>query len=244
MSQQGLNVVMVGATGGIGAALLNRLLQIKNIHSLFICGRRQPDNLVDGGRFLPVDFLEEATIAAAANVVKESGVALDLIIVATGVLHDNRGLQPEKSLRQLSPDNFLKAMAVNALGPALVAKYFLPLLNKQARTCFVALSARVGSISDNGLGGWHSYRASKAALNMLIKTVAIEYRRRFPKAIIVGLHPGTVATELSRPFRKNVPQQKLFTPDYAAEQLLAVIDRLQMADSGDCFAWDGQKIPA
>lgn len=128
--------------------------------------------------------------------------------------------------------------------PALVAKHFLPLLARDRKSVFAALSARVGSISDNQLGGWHAYRASKAALNMLLRTFAIELARRNPRAVCVGLHPGTVDTGLSAPFQANVPEGKLFTPDFAAARLLEVVDRLKPDDSGHVFAWDGQLIPA
>jgi NAD(P)-dependent dehydrogenase (short-subunit alcohol dehydrogenase family) len=153
-------------------------------------------------------------------------------------------LQPEKSLKQLTSENFIELMRVNALGPALVAKYFLPIMNRNKPAFFGAISARVGSIQDNRLGGWHSYRSSKAALNMLIKNIAIEYQRRFPKLTIAGLHPGTVDTALSKPFQGNVPDGKLFTPEFSAAQLLTVINQLKPEDSGKCFAWDGKAIPA
>ena len=132
---------------------------------------------------------------------------------------------------------------VSLIGPALVAQAFLPKLAKNKKTIFAALSARVGSISDNRLGGWHSYRASKAALNMLIKNFSIEVARKNKQAIIVGLHPGTVDSRLSKPFQKNVKPEHLFSADYSAKKLLQVIDQLTVKDSGGCFAWDGKKIP-
>jgi len=135
-------------------------------------------------------------------------------------------------------------MLVNALGPSLIAKYLLTHMKKDKKTVFAALSARVGSISDNRLGGWYAYRASKAALNMLIKTLAIEYHRRNQQLLIIGLHPGTVDTDLSKPFQRNVTPEKLFTADYSVGQLLSVIDGLIEDDSGGCFAWDGKRIPA
>jgi NAD(P)-dependent dehydrogenase (short-subunit alcohol dehydrogenase family) len=129
------------------------------------------------------------------------------------------------------------------VGPALVAKHFLPLLPRQGRSVFAALSARVGSIGDNRLGGWHSYRASKAALNMLIKNASIELARTRPDAVIVGLHPGTVDTGLSKPFQRGVAHNKLFTPEYCAERLIAVTDGLTRDDTGHVFAWDGARVP-
>jgi NAD(P)-dependent dehydrogenase (short-subunit alcohol dehydrogenase family) len=149
---------------------------------------------------------------------------------------------PEKTLRELDAEVMAHVLAINTIGPAMVAKHFLPRMRPGTKSVFAVLSARVGSISDNRLGGWYSYRASKAALNMLLKTLAIEHARRFPASIVAGLHPGTVATPLSAPFQQRVPEGKLFTPDFAAERLLAVIDGLEVSDSGSVFAWDGSRI--
>ena len=165
-------------------------------------------------------------------------------MVTTGVLHLGADIQPEKSLRDLSADKFHAIFAANTIFPALAAKHFLPLLHRDKRSVFAALSARVGSISDNRLGGWYAYRASKAALNMIIKNAAIEIERRHKQAIVVGLHPGTVDSDLSKPFQSNVQQNKLFTPAFSAASLLDVVDRLTLDDSGKCFAWNGQEIPA
>ncbi|MGC1469467.1 MAG: SDR family oxidoreductase [Sphingorhabdus sp.] len=152
-------------------------------------------------------------------------------------------IQPEKSLRALSTDAFEQAFAINTIGPALIGKHMLPRLPKDRRSVFAFLSARVGSISDNRLGGWHAYRASKAALNMIVRNLAIEMARTHPQAIIVALHPGTVDTELSSPFQRSVAPEKLFTAEYAAEQMLQVLGDLTPEDSGHLFAWDGEKIP-
>lgn len=145
-------------------------------------------------------------------------------------------------MADICPEAMLDVLRVNTVGPALVAKHFLPLMRRDAKTVFAALSARVGSISDNRLGGWASYRMSKAALNMLIKTISIEHTRRFPQAVVVGLHPGTVDTNLSKPFQRRVPADQLFTTTHSVNQLLQVVDRLTPADTGRCFAWDGQVI--
>jgi NAD(P)-dependent dehydrogenase (short-subunit alcohol dehydrogenase family) len=163
------------------------------------------------------------------------------VIVATGLLHAQR-VAPERSNSALDAAQLLRLYAVNAVGPALIAKHFLPLLPRAEPSVFAALSARVGSIGDNRLGGWHSYRASKAALNMLIRTMAIELKRTRPDAILVGLHPGTVDTKLSKPFQRGVPEGRLFTPDESAKHLLAVVDGLGPQDSGGVFAWDGTRI--
>ena len=145
-------------------------------------------------------------------------------------------------MRELDAGKLARVFAINAAGPALVAKHFLPNLRKGSKTAFAALSARVGSIGDNRLGGWYAYRASKAALNMLLKTLSIEQARQRPDSIIVGLHPGTVNTELSSPFTKRTPAAKLFTPEVSAGHLLNVLDGLTPEDSGGVFAWDGQRV--
>ena len=187
-----------------------------------------------------IDLFDEISIREAA--IATSIVApLDAVFITTGVLHDST-IQPEKSIADICPETMLDVLGVNTVGPALLAKHFLPLMRRDAKTIFAALSARVGSISDNRLGGWVSYRVSKAALNMLIKTVSIEQARRCPQSVVVGLHPGTVDTNLSRPFQRRVPRGQLFAPTYSVSQLLQVVDRLTPADTGRCFAWDGQVV--
>jgi NAD(P)-dependent dehydrogenase (short-subunit alcohol dehydrogenase family) len=186
-----------------------------------------------------LDLTDPTSITAVAAAFDEP---LDLVIVATGVLHDAAG-GPEKSLRDLDAARLAHAFAVNAIGPALVAQAFLPKLRTDRKAAFVALSARVGSIGDNRLGGWYGYRASKAALNQLLRTAAIEHARRAPLSVVAALHPGTVDTRLSAPFQRGVAPDRLFTPAFSATALLAVIDRLTPADSGGFFAWDGSPIP-
>ena len=161
------------------------------------------------------------------------------MIVATGLLHEGeRG--PEKAIRDLDGDWLMRQYAVNAIGPALVAKHVLPRMPRQGRSVFAVLSARVGSISDNRLGGWYGYRASKAALNQLVRSLAIEDKRRNDRGLVVALHPGTVDTKLSQPFQQS--GRDLFRPDRAAVQLLDVLDGLKPQDSGKLFAWDGTEI--
>jgi NAD(P)-dependent dehydrogenase (short-subunit alcohol dehydrogenase family) len=164
-----------------------------------------------------------------------------MVIVATGILYENK-IMPEKSLRDLSAEKFLRLFEVNTILPALVLKHFIPRLNRENRSVFAALSARVGSISDNKLGGWYAYRASKVALNMIIKNAAIEIHRKNKQAIIVGLHPGTVDSNLSKPFQSNVPDGKLFTPDYSVKMLLEVLSNLTSESSGRCFSWEGKEV--
>ncbi|AUW59877.1 short-chain dehydrogenase [Sphingobium sp. SCG-1] len=228
------SAVVVGASGGIGRALEAALIEEGAFDVVHGFARSRP-----GSQHL--DLLDEASIAAAAAHVAR-GPAPTCIIIATGLLHSGeRG--PEKALRDLEPEWLARLYAVNAIGPALVAKHFLPIMPKTGRTVFAALSARVGSINDNRLGGWHGYRASKAALNMLVRNLAIEERRRNDRTIVVTLHPGTVDTTLSRPFQGNVQAGRLFDPERAALQLLDVVEGLKVPDSGKFFDFQGEEIP-
>eukprot|EP00435_Cladocopium_sp_Y103_P076850 s1_g589.t1 len=163
-----------------------------------------------------------------------------LVIDATGLLH-NENLKPEKSLAQLDGDQLAQLFAVNATGPALLLKHFLPILPREGKSVFATLSAKVGSIGDNQLGGWHGYRASKAALNQFVRTAAIELKRRKPEAICVALHPGTVATKLSDPFTNK--RANVQTPEESASNLLTVVDGLSPEQSGGFFAYDGMALP-
>lgn len=190
-----------------------------------------------------VDVTDEPSVARAAALAA-SLAPPRLVIVATGLLHAPDGLRPEKSLAMLDPARLARLFAVNATGPALVAKHLLPRMPRQGRASFAAVSARVGSISDNRLGGWYGYRASKAALNMLLRCAAIEWARTARDGVCVGLHPGTVDTALSAPFQGNVADGKLFTPAHSAARLLDVLARLGPAESGRVFAWDGAEVPA
>lgn len=224
------SAVVIGASGGIGAAVAATLRgsgRFAVVHALSRSGTG-------------LDLEDEDAVASAAAGIAD-GPAPTLVFVATGVLH--HGEAPERSFRAMTADHLLRDFRINTVGPALVAKHFLPLLPRDRPAAFAALSARVGSISDNRLGGWHSYRASKAGLNMILKNLAIEMSRTHPLAMVAGLHPGTVATDLSAPFQKGVKPERLFTPAYSAERLLAVLDALTPADSGGVFAWDGARIP-
>ncbi|MFM8517199.1 MAG: SDR family NAD(P)-dependent oxidoreductase [Nevskiaceae bacterium] len=228
-----LRALVFGAGGGIGAAFTTELAAHPRVARVYPAARSAAP---------PWQFTlqDEASIAGVVAAAAADG-PLDLIIVATGVLH-NAQLRPEKSWRSLDAAALAEAFAVNATGPALIAKHALGHLRRDAKSVFACLSARVGSIEDNRLGGWHAYRASKAALNMLVRTLAVELRQRNPAAVCVALHPGTVDTALSKPFQSAVDPAKLFTPAHSARALLGVLDRLTPADSGRLWAWDGQPI--
>ncbi len=221
-----LHAVVIGASGGIGAAFADLLDADPRVAQVTRLSRTTGLDLTD---------LVSITDAAAALPAPPH-----LVICATGLLHGN-GIAPERDLRMLSATAFATAFAVNAIGPALVAQAFLPLLPKGRKTLFAALSARVGSIGDNRLGGWHAYRASKAALNQILRTIAIEQARKNPASIVIGLHPGTVDTGLSKPFQRNV--KTLLTPAESAAHLLAVIDAATPASGGHVFDWQGAAIP-
>jgi NAD(P)-dependent dehydrogenase (short-subunit alcohol dehydrogenase family) len=232
MSSKGAAVV-IGASGGIGAALADAIEEEGEFAVVHRFARS-----FSGERHL--DLTNQASIAAAAERVAR-GPAPALILIATGLLHDaDQG--PEKALQDLDSEWMLRNFAVNSVGPALIAKHFVPLMPRSGTPVLAALSARVGSITDNRLGGWYSYRASKAALNMLMRNVAIEAKRHSDRAIVVALHPGTVDTGMSKPFQANVPPAQRFDAERAALQLLDVIEGLTPKDSGRIFAWDGAEI--
>ena len=235
--------MIIGASGGIGAAIAKTLASRSDVEHVHAFSRSGVDLGVDKVSPGKIDILSEAAIVEAAARVKAVG-APDLVIVTSGILSDGEALQPEKSYRQQSMDGFERVFGVNTFGPGLVAKHFMPLMPRKTRCVFAALSARVGSISDNRIGGWHAYRASKAALNMLIRNYAIEQARRNDQFIAVSLHPGTVDTGLSKPFQGNVPDKQLFSAEQSASYLIDVIDQLTPADTGKAFDWAGKEIPA
>ena len=235
-----MRVAIIGASGGIGGALVRTVAETPDISQVWALARS--GDVPTGETITPhaIDIENEANIEAAARAIAAGG-DLDLVIVAIGMLSDGNAVQPEKSWRDQSMYAFEQIFRANTFGPALVAKHFLPLLPRKRRAVFAALSARVGSISDNRLGGWHAYRASKAALNMLIRNYALELSRKNPDAICVGLHPGTVATPLSAPF-VSADRSNVLSPQASAAHLLSVIDGLTPSDTGKLFDALGREI--
>ncbi len=221
-----MTCVVIGASGAIGTALAAVLE--RSGRPVLRLGRHSDPAL---------DLLDEASIAHAAAV---AGSGLHLVIDATGFLHGN-GMMPEKKLSQIDATQLAHSFAVNAIGPALLIKHFLPRLARDSRAVFATLSARVGSIADNRAGGWYSYRASKAALNQLVRTSAIELARTHREAVCVALHPGTVATPLSGPFAKSGLDVQ--PPELAAERMLAVLDALTPEQSGLLIDYRGEVVP-
>lgn len=218
--------IVIGARGGIGAELV-RALRARGMHEAVVPLSRPA-----------IDLTDEASIAAAARALPAGEPRL--VLDATGFLHDARQ-RPERSWRELDAAALARAFALNAIGPALLMKHFLPLLPREGTSVFATLSARVGSIGDNRLGGWYGYRASKAALNQLVRTAAIELARTRPEAVCVALHPGTVATALSAPFAKAGLDVR--PPDVAAADLLDVIETLTAARTGCFLDWRGETVP-
>lgn len=235
------NVVVIGSSGGIGAAFVQHLASDPGVATVRAFARDAAGTATDKLRCFPIDLGCGESIARSAALASCDG-PLDLVVVATGVLHRGAELQPEKSMRQIEAASMAELFRINTIGPALVARHFLPKMRRGHKTAFAVLSARVGSLGDNRLGGWISYRTSKAALNMVTRTLAIEHARRWPDGIVVSLHPGTVETGLSAPFRERVPKDRLLTPFASAGCLLDVLDRLKASDSGGFFAWDGSPI--
>lgn len=230
--------VVFGASGGIGAALSIALAQ--NGCRVLAGSRSGRLPRGQGIAHFHFDLANEQSIADAAA--QAGKLKPDMVIASTGVLTLSDGTGPERSYRKIDARVMAEILHINTIGPALIAKHFLPCLPRDRRAVFAALSARVGSIGDNDLGGWHSYRASKAALNMLIRNFAIEMSRTHKQAIIAGLHPGTVDSKLSEPFQHNLPAGQLTEPHVAAQNLLNVLENLNSDDSGGVFDLAGKRI--
>lgn len=238
------NIAVFGSTGAIGQAITHEMAtRYPNAH-VHAISRSAPSNnqMQQNVIHHQVDLQDELALEQLAKKITQEH-KLNYVFVATGTLHSD-SVQPEKSLRHLSASSLEYLFSVNTILPAIIAKHFIPKLTKNDKSIFAVLSARVGSISDNGLGGWYAYRASKSALNMIIKTASIEIKRSNKQAVIIGLHPGTVDSQLSKPFQKNVPPEKLFTAEFSAKSLINVTDQLTPDDSGKCFDWAGIEIEA
>ncbi|MDY6937289.1 MAG: SDR family NAD(P)-dependent oxidoreductase [Cyanobacteriota bacterium] len=252
MSQTQTNYsLIVGANQGIGLGFVKKLLEPNQNRQIYATYRRQetagelielsrkyPDRLT----CLPMDITEEGNIVAGLEAMQNQTDRLHYVVNCVGILHEGT-VTPEKSLRQIDAQQLLRYFQVNSIGSALLAKHLLPFFRHGDRSIFASISAKIGSIGDNRLGGWYGYRASKAALNMLMRTASIEYRRKSPKTIVVTLHPGTTDTRLSKPFQRNVPPEKLFSIERTVTQLYNVLENLDERDSGEFFSWDGSRLP-
>ncbi|MDZ7839470.1 MAG: SDR family NAD(P)-dependent oxidoreductase [Gammaproteobacteria bacterium] len=234
-----MNVAIIGGSGGIGRAFIDNLLEqsdVSRIHATYY--NSEPGYSHRDVSWERVDITEESSVQAWCETLGE----IDWVINAAGILHD-AGNAPEKSIRRLDPGFFLRSMSVNALSTLLIAKHAQDKFKHGRPAVFAAVSAKVGSIQDNRLGGWYSYRASKAALNMCIRTLAVEWKRTLPNVTVAALHPGTTDTGLSKPFQKNVPEGKLFSPEYSTACMIDVLRSLDPERSGQFWAYDGASLP-
>ncbi|UYM18741.1 SDR family oxidoreductase [Endozoicomonas euniceicola] len=234
-----MNILITGGSGGIGLAMVKSILKAMPDATVHATWRSQkPEFQHDNLNWHTLDLTSETQIQSLSNQLPK----LDWLINAAGMLH-NHNHQPEKTIQSIEPEFFLESLKINTLPSLLLARYFQSALKQSESSCFAVISGRVGSITDNQLGGWISYRSSKAALNMALKTLSIEWKRKVPKCTILSLHPGTTDTGLSKPFQRNVPPEKLFTPEKAASQLLNVILKSTPDCTGKFLAYDGAELP-
>ena len=232
---EGLALV-VGA-GGIGRQIAEDLASKENNLEVILCGRKNVFK-----NFWELDIENENSLKDFKDKLSKSKLNLRLVLNATGRLHSEK-LNPEKRLQHINKENLIESFSINAFAPILLAKTIEEFINKELEFNFASISARVGSITDNKTGGWYAYRAAKSAQNQLFKSLSIEWARKYPKAIITLLHPGTVNTNLSKPFHKFVPKDKLFSPQKTSSYLIDILRRQKPTDSGKFIAWDGKEIP-
>ena len=223
-------VVIIGGTGAIGNAIAIEIGKLGFKEILKIGTKTNPS----------IDFNDESTIIKAAEFIKKKNKPISILFDATGILHHENSM-PEKTLKSIDIDFAKKNFLINSIGPALLIKHFAALLDSENKSVFATLSAKVGSISDNGYGGWYSYRASKAALNQLIKTASIEMKVKNKKAVFLALHPGTVKSNLSQPFQKA--NLKIQEPEESAKHLVKILDSVDQSQTGKFFNWDGSELP-
>ena len=235
MNNSESKIAVFGANGDIGYAFIKHYSD----SSVYGVSRKKLDINIKGVKHIIIEQYDDENLSKIAD--KFENYSLDKIIISIGILH-NSGIYPEKRIDDFKKDQFNEIMHSNVVIPSLIVKHFYKKMRKDCPSIIAILSARVGSISDNRSGGWYSYRASKAGLNMIIKNLSIELRRMNKKLIVAGLHPGTVDSSLSRPFQKNIESSKLFSPDYSVSKLSSVIDSLSLSDSGKCYSWDGVEI--
>ena len=236
MNDQKQKIAIFGANGSIGQALCAHYQKQSDVYAF----TRNDFDIDESGlvKILLDDFNEDSVFQAAN---KFDNDFFDKIIVSIGILH-NESFMPEKRIEEVSSDQFLETIRINTLLPTLIARSFYKKLKKNDKSTLAFLSARVGSITDNRSGGWYSYRASKAALNMVIKNLSIELRRYNKELVVIGLHPGTVDSHLSQPFQKNLEDSKIFSADFSVLKLSSVIDSLSVESSGKCIDWEGKVV--
>ena len=233
------SIAIFGASSALALAFKRYFESTIELENLFLFSRSPVGDLGPKTSWYPLNYDTELSFQGAVDALPNKQ-NFDLVLICSGLLHEGE-LQPEKTYKQVDLSDMQKVFQVNAFAPMMIAKYFLPRMLSNRESTFAALSARVGSLGDNRLGGWYSYRASKCALNMFLKTLSIECKMRLPLCKVLGLHPGTVNTPLSRPFAKKT-SYKLFTPSESCLHLLKVLDSCQLQDSGHVFSWDGKRI--
>lgn len=230
-------VALIIGAGDIGNCISEYLASISPNLDVIVCGR----NLASKNDIY-LDLDNDQSFSSFEKQVSLLKKPLRLVINTSGFLHSDT-IKPEKRLSHINRSNIIKNFSINAIAPILIAKSIEQFIRPELPFSFASLSARVGSIGDNRLGGWYSYRASKAAQNQLLKTLSIEWRRKFPLSIVSILHPGTCDTKLSKPFQSTVPNDKLFTPTQVSKYLIDIISEQNQSDSGSFFAWDKSIIP-
>lgn len=244
------SAVVVGGGHGIGCSLAEQILELNSKAKVFAtynnADKNQPlmelkSKFSDRLEVHQVDPTSEHEIKEFKEKVESSVNQIELLINSVGFLHES-SIGPERSLRDVSAEALKKYFEVNSVPHLILAKEFHSLFRHSTPSAFVAVSAKVGSIEDNSLGGWYGYRSSKAALNMFVKGISLEFERRGCKSLVLSVHPGTTVTELSKPFTKNTPY-KLHSPRETAENILKVIDQKSIEETGSFFSWDGEKIP-
>ena len=230
-------VAVIGASGGIGSTISKKIRALDSENTVIEIVRTKTRT-----NQFEMDMLNENSVARCAEEIKDKIGNLDIVLNTTGLLH-TRNHAPERTYREINFDYLEEIFQVNTFIPFLISKYFTPNLTKDSASIIAFMSARLSSISDNKLGGWYSYRSSKTALNMLIKTLSVELSYSNKNAICVGLHPGTVDTQLSKPFTQKIKNKKIFTKDEAAEFLIEVLNNIDHNDSGSIIDWQGEKVP-
>ncbi len=230
-------VAIIGASGGIGSTISKQVRALDRENIIIEIVRQKSKK----SQF-EMDMLDEHSVAKCAEEIRNKYGSLDIVLNTTGLLH-TKNYSPERTFREINLDYLQEVFQVNTYIPFLISKYFAPILTKESASIIAFMSARLGSISDNKLGGWYSYRSSKTALNMLIKPLSIELSYSNKNAICVGLHPGTVDTQLSKPFTQKIKNKKVFTKEEAAEYLIKALNNIDHKDTGNIIDWRGEAVP-
>ena len=233
-----MQIIVIGGSGGIGSAFVRYLSEKSKDEIITTYSRHEPEEKLTNVSYYKLDVTNENAVESFCDRLGDVRVFIN----AVGFLH-NDSFSPEKSTRQISRDYFMSSMMVNALPTLLFSRYLSRKLRHKQPAVFATVSARVGSIEENYLGGWYSYRASKAALNQVLKTLSIEWRRNLPNVCVAALHPGTTDTALSRPFQKNVPEGQLFSAEQSVAYMMSVIETLKPELSGKFWSFDGTELP-